>query len=76
MLSYTNKTYGDMFDVWFNPDGSFQSAHRYMTTLRKDPIVYHSLISIPQPYRHDIEQLSHNHNNRKASGEHSSLSLV
>jgi hypothetical protein len=76
MLSYTNKTYGDMFDVWFNPDGSFQSAHRYMTMLRKDPIVYTTLTSIPQPYRHEIEQLSHNYNNRKTSGEHSSISLV
>ena len=76
MLSYTNKTYGDIIDVDLCPDGSFLCARRYTSHLRQDPITYHSLMSVPQPYRHEIEQLSYHHNRRTANGQPSTNSLV
>jgi hypothetical protein len=56
-LRYYDERYGDLYEIYLTPNGSFLSAARSVEAIGREPIYYDKLNDIPQFHRHTIETL-------------------
>lgn len=57
-LRYYDERFGDLYEIYTNPDdGSFHSARRSTEAIGRDPIYYDDLNEVPPVHRHHIEEL-------------------
>jgi hypothetical protein len=56
-LRYFDQRYGDLYEVYFDDTGKFESAMRSTGDIGRDPIYYASLNELPIIQREQIEYL-------------------
>lgn len=56
-LTYDDLRYGDRYEVYLNPNGTFSHATRHLDKIGRDALHYDTLETIPSPHREAIEHL-------------------
>lgn len=56
-LSYYDSRHDDTYIVDLDDDSDFAVALRYVSGIRRDPIIYAHLVDVPEPHRSAIENL-------------------